>query len=373
MRKKNYLLPICACLLLSACSKDESVHVVDPVKNIGNLSALTLDLKNAATRRDSVIAKVAIADIHYEKFLNTLTYFPNNPADMTAADKARFEDPTFWPVNLYIPSKIPVKELGATTWSSERIEVPVEVQESLTRSMNFLRYIIHTKMFAQVLGDYLIADRGRLVDTRELLIILREGFNRINLELTIDKNQAMSWHGMVRNAPSVRIEATDVSIPTGFTPKLWDRQTCNTYNRHVSMEKLLDNLDYNNFEWFDYGVGLNIGAMIAHEVIHNMGYTHADDLNKNNVYQYFTKEKDSDGINFMKEFPKKREFEDPSYAIQNAIYNMFSTYFNHGAWKGKYESRRVNITPKETGDQKKYTAFPMNFYTRDKILRYDVK
>ena len=285
--------------------------------------------------------------LKYDDFINNNPcdnwfYFPDDPREMTAADWARFKDPNFWPVELKISD-----------------EYPAESLEAMRRAMNFMRYAVHTKAFAQILKEKIILDRGQIVDYREVLLAIRA----MDYPITIQVNKTKTvndnaWYATVRDAvvKGVRIPPAG-SIPSNFDPTFAMPDTGAlvtpsprfTGPAAASFVKSYDSADQMaqvlgmgatsfglNRKWFNYGVDIVILQLLPHEVLHVVGYSHSG-LDATNTANW---PKNASGQASINGTP----ISDVNYAVGMALSDLYGVYFGYKNidFQGKYNYNFVN-------------------------------
>lgn len=364
---------------ISGVPNSNPISTANVIPNIQDATATATLVKNMVTQYDAFINNNPC---------DNWFYFPDDPRQMTAADKARFLDPNFWPVELKISDDYPAESL-----------------EAMRRAMNFMRYAVHTKAFAHTLKEKIILDRGQIVDYREVLLAIRAMDYPVSIQVNKSKTvNDNAWYAAVRDAvvKGIRIPPAG-NIPSNFDPTFAMPDAGATITPSprftgpaaASFIKSFDSADQMaqvlgmgatsfgvNRKWFNYGVDTVILQLLPHEVLHVVGYTHSNLDTANTA----TWPKNSNGVSVINNTP----ITDVNYAVGLALSDLYGVYFGYKNidYAGKYNYNFVNpkfVTYSSSdarstqvdsiGLPKWYYAttenlhFPMNYYGAPYISR----
>jgi hypothetical protein len=219
-------------------------------------------------------------------------YLPDDPTQMTAADRAKFMDPTVWPVEFQV-----------------RDDYPKETMEVMRRAMNFMRYAVHTKAFAHILKEKVLIDRGQIADYREVLLAVRKMNQTFTIRLNTDANVSTgAWYAVVGGGvvSGVRVPPGG-AIPANFDPLFgiggrtdlgvttsWNYVGAPSYDYAIpkGADGQIDPARTGSFnglgnwtmgpsrQWFSPGIDYLTIQLLSHEMLHVVGYTHSDSTNR---------------------------------------------------------------------------------------------
>ena len=247
---------------------------------------------------DPVVASQLRANMltQFDDFINanpdpSWFYLPDDPTQMTAADKTNFMDPSVWPVEFQV-----------------RDDYPKETMEAIRRALNFIRYAIHTKAFAHILKERVLMDRGQIVDYREVLMAVRKMNQTFTIRVNTDSNVAAeAWYAGVGSGVvnGVRVPPGG-SVPPNFDPLFgiggrtnlevttsWNYVGAPSFDYAIpkGSNGLIDPTQEGSFSglgnytmgpsrlWFSPGIDYLTIQLLPHEMLHVAGYTHSDSSN----------------------------------------------------------------------------------------------
>lgn len=324
MKKKIWALPMAALLaILSGCRgsggdgvgqtapEDDNIQVVIPTAPTTSTSTTTSTPATTTTTSttpaacagqpafcDPVVARQLRADMvaKFNDFIDHNPdpgwfYLPDDPTQMTAADRAKFMDPTVWPVEFQL-----------------RDDYPKETMEVMRRAMNFLRYAVHTKAFAHILKERVLLDRGQIADYREVLLAVRKLNQTFTIRVNTEANvNTGAWYAVVgggvvsgvRVPPGGAIPAnfdplfgiggrTDLGVTTSWSyvgAPSFDYAIPKGANGQIDPDKTGYFNGLGNWtmgpsrQWFSPGIDYITIQLLSHEMLHVVGYTHSDATN----------------------------------------------------------------------------------------------
>jgi hypothetical protein len=290
--------------------------------------------------KDPVVAKKLLDDmvVKYEDFIernecDNWFYFPDDPRNMTAADKAKFLDPTVWPVEFEFSD-----------------DFPPETLEAFRRNLNMIRYIIHTKAYAHILKDYILMDRGQIVDYREALLAIRTMKAKITIKPSSNFYDG-NWYAVVRGSVvnGVRVPLA-ANLPSNFDPTFgltnasieasrsmigppsvgFRRKDATVLDKDITVLGFGADAMGPNRAWYNKGFHIWIFQLLPHEILHVVGYTHSGlDATNTSLWTDVTK----DG----------RVIKDVNYALGPAIDKLAGYYYK--SWWTNTTMRNYTFVP----------------------------
>jgi len=310
----RFLLCVILVISVTNCSKD--------TKDEPMLSPKNISVKDAYNRmRDN-----------YDVYLDSLFFFPDNPLKATEADRAVFRDETFWPAKFAMPDLLTDNSV-----------------EAMRRTFNFLRYTVHTKAFAKGLRNVILVDRGRMIDYREVMEVLRNFNYTTTFQIDESKNSNALVSGLGDDIPENHIPIDATTIPTSFDP---------TFGSHPTWIKMFKNHITSIGEGsigsarnkYNYGLSGGMIQLVFHEMLHNICYTHG--LGTSEYIEDNLKGKFDDKL-----------FKDVNYGVQDVFFRMYNSYFGLTPSLQNYTLDRVGIISIDSaGVEAGHTNFPMDFY-----------
>ena len=221
--------------------------------------------------------------------------------------------------------------------------------ESMRRTFNFLRYVVHTKAFAKGLKNVILVDRGRMIDYREVMEVLRNFNYTTTFSVDTTKNSNALISGLGEDIPENHIPLDAAKIPASFDPTFGAHPTwIRLFKNHITA--VGDNAIGTSRNKFNYGLNGGMIQLIFHEMLHNISYTHG----------LGTKEYIEE--NLEGKFEDKL-FKDVNYGVQDVFFKIYNTYFGLTPSLQNYLLDRVGIiTLDSVGTEAGHTNFPMDFY-----------